>query len=392
MVICPYQPKSRKDFHVAIICALPLEANATEALFDRFWDDDGDQYGKAPGDQNAYRTGTIGNHNVVLAYMPDIGKSRAASVAANFRSSFQNIHIALIVGICGGVPTAADGGIFLGDIIISDEIVLYDFGRKLPSGFRRKETLAGSAANDEVRAFLIKLKSRKGREDLMKKTQSHLDALKNRTGDYCMPSQTIDRLFEPTYHHKHEDTSSCKKCRQKKHCQKAHEATCKVLGCDLNRLVIRPRISPPRLNIHFGRMASGDTVMKSGEDRDKISQEENVIGFEMEGAGAWGNLPCLVIKGVCDYADSHKDKKWQTYTAGAAAACMKSLLEQWPTVDKQEETFGSTNHLFYTISSQKTLPSQPDNCNESFNLCDENNGNTHDDNQNEDGDLLQGES
>lgn len=74
--------------------------------------------------------------------------------------------------------------------------------------------------------------------------------------------------------------------------------------------------------------------MKSGEDRDKISKEEKVIAFEMESAGIWDIFPCLVIKGVCDYADSHKNKAWQPYAAAAAAACMKALLGFWITVDK----------------------------------------------------------
>jgi nucleoside phosphorylase len=87
------------------------------------------------------------------------------------------------------------------------------------------------------------------------------------------------------------------------------------------------------LDIHFGRIASGDTVMKSGEDRDSIAQRESVIAFEMEGASVLGNLPCIIVKGVCDYADSHKDKTWQNYAAGSAAACMKALLEQWAVTD-----------------------------------------------------------
>jgi nucleoside phosphorylase len=73
--------------------------------------------------------------------------------------------------------------------------------------------------------------------------------------------------------------------------------------------------------------------MKSGEDRDSIAHQENVIAFEMEGAGVLGNLPCIIVKGVCDYADSHKDKTWQKYAAGSAAACMKALLEQWAVTD-----------------------------------------------------------
>jgi hypothetical protein len=84
----PRQPKGRNDFEIAIICALRSEADAVEALFDKFWGDDGDMFGKAPTDPNAYTTGVIGLHNVVLVYMPSMGKGSAASVASSFRSSF----------------------------------------------------------------------------------------------------------------------------------------------------------------------------------------------------------------------------------------------------------------------------------------------------------------
>ena len=53
----------------------------------------------------------------------------------------------------------------------------------------------------------------------------------------------------------------------------------------------------------------------------------------MEGAGAWDYIPTVVVKGVCDYADSHKNKGWQQYAAATAAACMKAVLEEWRTED-----------------------------------------------------------
>jgi len=117
-------PKDRGGFEIAIICALQSEADAVEALFDEYWDEDGDRYGKAPGDTNTYTTGTVGCHSVVLAHMPGIGKGSAASVASSFRSSFGRIKLALVVGICGGVPILVDGEEnLLGDVIISTGII-----------------------------------------------------------------------------------------------------------------------------------------------------------------------------------------------------------------------------------------------------------------------------
>jgi nucleoside phosphorylase len=92
--------------------------------------------------------------------------------------------------------------------------------------------------------------------------------------------------------------------------------------------------------IHFGLMASGDAVMKSGEDCDRIAAAEGIIAFEMEGAGVWDSFLCIIIKGACDYADSHKSKVWQRYTAATAAAYVKAFLSFWV----PSSTQGSLQH------------------------------------------------
>jgi nucleoside phosphorylase len=81
--------------------------------------------------------------------------------------------------------------------------------------------------------------------------------------------------------------------------------------------------------IHLGAIATADTVMKSGYHRDKYAAEQGIIAFEMEGAGFWEKIPSVIIKGVCDYADSHKNKQWQDNAATTAAACAKAFLEVW---------------------------------------------------------------
>jgi nucleoside phosphorylase len=84
----------------------------------------------------------------------------------------------------------------------------------------------------------------------------------------------------------------------------------------------------PNPTIHIGAIASGNTVMKSSKHRDVIAQRHQVIAFEMEGAGVFDEIPSVVvIKGVCDYSDSHKNKNWQAYAAVTAAASMKAFLE-----------------------------------------------------------------
>lgn len=66
--------------------------------------------------------------------------------------------------------------------------------------------------------------------------------------------------------------------------------------------------------------------MRDGVTRERLRTELNVLCFEMEAAGLMDNFPCLVIRGICDYADTHKNKRWQPYAAAVAAAYAKELL------------------------------------------------------------------
>jgi nucleoside phosphorylase len=82
--------------------------------------------------------------------------------------------------------------------------------------------------------------------------------------------------------------------------------------------------------IHYGCIASGNQVMKCGKTRDELAKQLDIICFEMEAAGLMDTFPCLVIRGICDYADSHKNKDWQGYAAAAAAAYAKEFLLAMP--------------------------------------------------------------
>ncbi|KAI5460674.1 nucleoside phosphorylase domain-containing protein [Mariannaea sp. PMI_226] len=314
----PFRPTMRLGFEIAIICALTLEADAVDALFDLHWDDDGPPFDKAPGDPNAYSTGAIGRHNVVLAHMPGMGKANASAVAANCRISFPNIRLALVVGVCGVIPFGPSGeAIVLGDVIISDGVIQYDFGWRLPDCFVRKDILLDSLGrpNAEIRGLLAKLKGIRHRKQLISNTIGHLETLRREPllqAEY--PGVANDRLFVSAYRH----VEAQKSCEQ--------------LGCN-GKLVPRLRLEAsqgcPQPTVHFGLIASGDSVMKCGEDRDAIAKAEGVIAFEMEGTGVWDSFPCIVIKSACDYADSHKSKVWQRYAAATAAACMKAFLSHW---------------------------------------------------------------
>ncbi|KAF4943648.1 hypothetical protein FGADI_13275 [Fusarium gaditjirri] len=337
----PNRPTKREDFEVAIICALTLEADAVIALFDHHWEDDRFSYGKARGDPNAYSIGAIGQHNVVLAHLPGMGKVAAGNIAAFCRMSFPNIKLALLVGICGGAPyyNKGNGQIRLGDVVISTGIVQYDFGRRFPDKFEIKDSLNDILGRPglEIRNLLSKLKTVRESERLNTESWKHLNELcQDAKRPATFPGRSKDLLFPADYRHKHQDSLECTTCTSCHHesdpvCDIALTSSCEQMGCDTSQCLQRGDRQGEELHpvVHFGVFATGDTVMKSAKDRDYIAKDTQALGFEMESVGVWEVFPCVVIKSVCDYADSHKTKDWQPYAAACAAAYAKGFLRYW---------------------------------------------------------------
>ncbi|OAL35725.1 hypothetical protein AYO20_05106 [Fonsecaea nubica] len=368
----PPRPRSRDDFEIAIICALVLERNAVEALLEEEYETDGFSYGKAAGDLNAYTTGRLGNQHVVLTYMPSMGIASSAAVAANLCTSFRGIRLAITAGICGGAPKAPDGTeILLGDVIVSMSVIQMDFGRQYPNTFVRKKEIDDTLgrANPEIRAYIGKTSGHLVQERLREKIaifSAHISATKGFSG-FVYPVPENDRLYPADYRHKHR-TQNCSACG---HCVEPDDGVCEAAlqsscvspdGRQMTSAAIQDAKKPA---IHTGRIASSNTVMKSGMHRDRVVAEEKVLGFEMESAGSWEYVPTIAIKGVCDYADSHKNKQWQAYAAATAAACTKAMLEEWRSVqspprDPDEQTrrgpVSITHPVHWTITrSANTL-------------------------------------
>ncbi len=171
------RPASRDDFRVAIVCALRCEYDAVSLVIDEFWDEDGDPYGKAEGDLNFYVTGRIGETSIVLVRLPEMGKVSAASTATSLRSSFPRLEIALLTGICGGVPRTDGQEILLGDVILSKTVVQYDFGRQYSSGFVTKDTVESSLGRPakHIRTMLAEFETDLLRSRLEKRTAAILE-------------------------------------------------------------------------------------------------------------------------------------------------------------------------------------------------------------------------
>ena len=269
-----------------------MEADCIQAAFDKFWEDEGKIYGQARGDQNSYTTGIIGQHNVVLAYMPNMGKVGAAGVAASLRSSFPEIRLALVVGICGGVPFGTDQEeILLGDIIISQALVQYDFGRQYHEALKEKDTPEDRLGrpSQKIRGFLAKLQTYRYYSRVQNDISLYLKELQQKLPKVKYPGAENDKLYQPLYLHKHrQPLVPCNECAKDEMqiCQAARGMTCEELGCEETKLIVRNRLAEAQPEqykpvVHFGRMGSGDAVMKWAEGRNRIAKTKGVIAFEM---------------------------------------------------------------------------------------------------------------
>ncbi|KAL7917246.1 hypothetical protein ACQKWADRAFT_307277 [Trichoderma austrokoningii] len=326
------------NYSVGWICAITTEYVAAQAFLQE--KHDGAKQ-VSVHDNNNYTLGRIGRHNVVIAVLPngEYGLSSAASVARDMLHSFPNIRIGLMVGIGGGAPSEKHD-IRLGDVVVGlktgkSGVIQYDFGKAIQNqefqatGFlNQPPTLLRAAVSGLVAEHEINGNKLEASIDDALNTHQRL-----RKRGYKRPEAATDRLYRPQFVHPPNDDGACKT----------------ACGDDPSRLVERQERNggggddddDDVVVIHYGVIASANTLMKDAVIRDRLIAEKDVLCFEMEAAGLMNHFPCLVIRGICDYSDSHKNKKWQGYAAMAAAAYARDLLLQIaPNKVEAEEKIG----------------------------------------------------
>ncbi|KAL7938651.1 hypothetical protein V8C35DRAFT_288776 [Trichoderma chlorosporum] len=317
----PRQKLAHTDYTIGWICALSTEYVAAQVFLDERHE--GPEY-VPPNDNNDYTLGKIGSHNVVIAVLPsgEYGVASAAGVARDMLHTFPNIRIGMMVGIGGGAPSQRHD-IRLGDVVVSAPrdgtggVFQYDFGEALQSGIFRatgflnqpptllRTAVSGIKADYEINGHRI--------EETISSILAERPRLRR---NYKRPPLITDRLYKSTVSHPQDTEEDC----------------IDSCGDDELSLVQRPERMQDEDNpsIHYGLIASANQVMKAALVRDKLIKEKDVLCFEMEAAGLMNQFPCLVIRGICDYADSHKNKDWQGYAAMTAAAYTKDLLCRTP--------------------------------------------------------------
>ncbi|KAK1623175.1 hypothetical protein BDP81DRAFT_293432, partial [Colletotrichum phormii] len=317
-------------YTVGWICALPTEFNAAKAFFDEKHQDCPPV---AHHDKNSYALGRIGNHNVVVAVLPDgeYGTTSAAVVAQGMLHSFPNVRIGLMVGIGGGAPSQKHD-VWLGDVVVSSRdrgkggVFQYDYGKLVQNqdiSFEYTDFL-----DQPPMALRTAVNALKGQYEMeghqlnehIEKALARWPRLRKK---YARPPPHSDRLYQSDVLH----PNPADEC----------DSAC---GDSPTHLVYRTERDDLNDNpaIHYGLIASSNQLMKNARIRDTMAKEKGVVCFEMEAAGLMNHFPCLVVRGICDYSDSHKNKEWQGFAAMTAAAYATDLLRQIPLNKVEAET------------------------------------------------------
>ncbi|KAJ9662596.1 hypothetical protein H2198_001268 [Neophaeococcomyces mojaviensis] len=284
---------------IGFVCPLYTELKAVREIFDKILPS------KTISGTN-YFYGLIGNRKAVAVTLPykefgPIEASKCASKLVRVHPSLEEDgSYGFLVGIAGGI-WSRDNDVRLGDVVIATRIWDWRSGKTTNQGF--KSTKYPERAPEyllrELGEFLY------DRSQLATEVQSRVAQMQTRSMDkgWTYPGQEKDILYNVDYHH-------------------SGAATCE--GCDHNMVQQRPRRSTDRPRIHDGLVASGNTVLKDPINREQL-QQANALAVEMEACGMLENF--VVIRGISDYADSHKNDMWQPYAAATAAACARMMID-----------------------------------------------------------------
>lgn len=315
-----------EDITIAIFCALPYEAVAVKYSLDEEFS----CRPKTSGPKKyVYSFGRLGNHKIVIARPHQMGTVKAAQCAATVSQQFHNVRFALMVGIGAGIPNLPTHDIRLGDIAVSiprdnhPGVIQYDFGKYEKGGFVLKGSL------DKPPPILINADGSIEEDEMMNRSplRNFLKDIMKRSG-FARPD-TNDILFDQNFHHVNDgcDCSGCEASSEKK----------------LAPRTVRRDKHPV---VHRGLILSGSGVVKNPLDREQLRQDyRDAICYEMEAAGIMDEIPCLVIRGICDYADTHKQDGWHYYAATVAAAYCKTILSKVDYQDVEE-----TSSMRYLLS------------------------------------------
>lgn len=288
------------DIKIGIITALPKECAAMKAMMQ----DAEECFFHGRGAGHRFFVGKIASangkyHRVALAQC-GMGNNQASIRATNMLNHFGSIDSIIMTGIAGGIPSFEKDGkqVRLGDIIVSQGITQYDFTKETPSGIEcRSSTSKPSAqlleAVDVMKTYEF---------DNSYPWHEYIDSISLKLPAFAKPPIESDILYDL-------DDNICEHIE------------------DISRT------GYPKVLI--GGIASANNLLKSAAKRNELKKTFGVLAVEMEASGiadaTWNHsVGYLVVRGICDYCDTHKNDLWQEYAALVSAAYTRAVIEKLP--------------------------------------------------------------
>jgi nucleoside phosphorylase len=304
-------PPKHKDYTVGWVCAFDNEMIAACAMLDETHPN----LPPSSSDTNHYTLGRMGAHNVVIVQLPS-GEQEiisAAVVSTKMGFTFTSLKCILSVGVASGIPSEQND-IRLGDVVVGTPrgVIQFDWGKITESAGFIRRTEESQRPDIVLRNAVDKLKATFGRE---KHSISHhlsqaVEESNNLPKRFKVMPGIPDLLFETGYTHRH-DSGNYPYCD----------------ACNKSSAIRRYPRDDDGPSIHYGLIASGSSIIRDSSTRNRLGMELGAVCLDTVAAGLVTNYPAMVIRGVCDYADSHSNKAFQAIAAARAAAYAKELLK-----------------------------------------------------------------
>lgn len=292
--------KESNNIRIGIITALPKECAAIKLMLENVEE----RYFAGKGAGHRFFVGEIKSangsvHKVALG-LCGMGNNKASIRAMAMQNHFPYIESIIMVGIAGGVPSPynVNKHIRLGDVVVSEGIIQYDFVKET-----NEKVICRSATAKPSAKLLEALEAIKVKEyEEIYSWKSYIDIYAKK------------RFAKPDYG------------------DILHDHTGKIIPHPNDAV----RDCYPK--IFYGKIASANTLLKNFERRQQLSEEFGILAVEMEASGiadaTWEmGIGYLVIRGICDYCDDYKNDDWQDYAAMMAACYTRDLIENLPSFD-----------------------------------------------------------
>ncbi|KAJ0415294.1 purine and uridine phosphorylase [Aspergillus carlsbadensis] len=281
-------------------------------------------------DENTYVFGRLGNHYIVVTCLPG-GQRRsttATHVARDMAHTFPKLEFALAVGLAGGAPTA-ENDVRLGDVVVGapgdgiPAVVDLSLEEMLPGGRlgQAQGTPALNGPPERLLRAIPEMRRRYRDLRLPDAVARHLERLGD-MDEYLRPES--DKLYHPDYAHVRGTGAGVGAG-----CEHCHDSF----------TVKRPKRKDQRLvQVHYGTIGSGSTPLRDATLRDQYANDPamNILCFDTISADLTNTVPCLAIRGISNYCDSHANGEWDKYAALAAAAYARELLLTLPAPHRVE--------------------------------------------------------